>query len=227
MYAYLHFKYACIFSESESCSGMSDSLRHHGLHSSWSSPGQNTGMGSLSFLQGIFSTQGLNPGLPHCRWILYQLSHKESPRILEWIAYPFSSGSFRPRNRTRVYYITGGFFTNWAMREAQYSERLVLFILLKTIYLFGCAGSSLWRAGSSSLTRDLTQAPTLGVWSLSHSTTRKVLDRLFLFFRISFQFSVKVSKVQFPSYADWRTCGSYFFLNLFKWKISNISQSRV
>ena len=62
------------------------------------SPGQNTGEGSLSLLQGIFSTQGWNPGLPHCRRILYQLSHKESPRMLEWVAYPFSSGYSQPRN---------------------------------------------------------------------------------------------------------------------------------
>ena len=54
----------------------------------WDSPGQNTGVGSLSLLQGIFPTEGSNPGLPHCRWILYQLSHKGSPRILEWVAYP-------------------------------------------------------------------------------------------------------------------------------------------
>ena len=53
-------------------------------------PGQNTGVGSLSLLQGIFLTQGSNPGLPHCRWTLYQLSHKGSPRILEWVAFPFS-----------------------------------------------------------------------------------------------------------------------------------------
>ena len=52
-------------------------------------PGQNTGVGRLSFLQGIFPTQGSNPGLPHCRWILCQQSHKESPRILEW--WPISS----------------------------------------------------------------------------------------------------------------------------------------
>ena len=44
------------------------------------SPGQNTGVGSLSLLQGIFPTQGSNPGLLHCRQILYQLSHKGSPR---------------------------------------------------------------------------------------------------------------------------------------------------
>ena len=59
------------------------SLRPYGLYSPWNSPGQNTGVGSLSLLQGIFPTQGLNPGLPHCRQILYQLSHEESPRILE------------------------------------------------------------------------------------------------------------------------------------------------
>ena len=58
--------------------------------------GQNTGVGSLSLLQGIFLTQGLNPSLPHCSWILYQLSHKGSPRKVEWVAYPFSSGSSHP-----------------------------------------------------------------------------------------------------------------------------------
>ena len=47
----------------------------------WNSPGQNTGVGSLSLLQGISPTQGSNPGLTHCRWILYQLSHQGSPTI--------------------------------------------------------------------------------------------------------------------------------------------------
>ena len=59
----------------------------HGLFSPRDSPGQSTGVGSLSLLQGIFPTQGSNPGLSHCRWILYELSHKGSPRILEWVAY--------------------------------------------------------------------------------------------------------------------------------------------
>ena len=54
-------------------------LRPHGLYSPWNSPGQNTRLGNLSLLQGIFPTQGLNPGLLHCRQILYQLSHKGSP----------------------------------------------------------------------------------------------------------------------------------------------------
>ena len=87
-------------------------LPPYGLYSPWNSPGQNTGVGSLSFLQGIFPTKGSNPGLPYCRQILYQLSHKGSSRILEWVAYPFSSRSSRPRNRTGVSCIAGGFFTS-------------------------------------------------------------------------------------------------------------------
>ena len=54
-------------------------------------------------LHGIFPTQGLNPGLLHCRQILYQLSHQGSPRILEWVAYPFSRGSSQPSSWTRVF----------------------------------------------------------------------------------------------------------------------------
>ena len=87
------------------------------FYSPWSSLGQNTGVGNLSLLQGIFPTQGSNPGLLHSRWILYQLSHKGSPRILEWVAYPFSRGSSWPRNQTGVSCIAEGFFTNWAVRE--------------------------------------------------------------------------------------------------------------
>ena len=94
-------------SESESYAVESDSLWPHGLYSPWDSPGQNTGVGSLSLLQGIFPTQGANPGLPHCRRILQQLSHKGSPRILEWVTFPFSSRSSWPRNRTRVSCIAG------------------------------------------------------------------------------------------------------------------------
>ena len=93
------------------------SLWPHGLYSLWNSLGQNTRVDSLSLLQEIFPTQGSNPGLPHCKWILYQLSHKGSPRILEWVVYPFSSGSSWPRNWTRVSCIGGGFVTNWTLRE--------------------------------------------------------------------------------------------------------------
>ena len=74
---------------------VSDSLGPHGLYSPWNSPGRNTRLGSLCLLQGIFPIWGSNPGLWHCRWILYQLSHKGSPRILEWVAYTFSSSLYR------------------------------------------------------------------------------------------------------------------------------------
>ena len=93
----------------------------------------------------------------------YQLSHKGSPRILGWVAYPFSSGSFQPRDRAGVSCIAGGFFTRWATREAPKSLCLsiykfilqgvtsitsnVFFFKKNAIYLFnfGYAGSSLQR----------------------------------------------------------------------------------
>ena len=61
---------------------MSDSLRPYGLYSPWNSPGQNTGVGSLSLLQGIFPTQELNQSLLHCRRILYQLSYQGSMVVI-------------------------------------------------------------------------------------------------------------------------------------------------
>ena len=81
----------------------------------------------------IFPTQRLNPGLLHCRWILYHLSNQESPKILEWIAYPFSRRSFLPRNQTRVCCIAGGFFTSWATREALYLSKSCNFSVLLDI----------------------------------------------------------------------------------------------
>ena len=104
-----------LFGKSESHSVVSNSSQTHGLYSPWNSPGW-PGVGSLSLFQGIFPIQGSNPVSHIGRWILYQLSHKVSPRILEWIAYPFSSGSSQPGI---VSCIAGGFFTNWAIREAQ------------------------------------------------------------------------------------------------------------
>ena len=65
-------------SESESRSVVFYSLWPCGLYSPWNSPGQNTGVGNLSLLEGIFPIQVSNPGILHCRQILYQLSHKGS-----------------------------------------------------------------------------------------------------------------------------------------------------
>ena len=119
-------------SESESHSVVSDSLQLHGLYSPWNSPGQNTGVGSLSLLQGIFPTQVSNPGLPHCGRILYQLSHKESPTILEWVSHPFPSRSSQPSNQTRVSCIADGFFTNWTIREALMYAYFIIIKILST-----------------------------------------------------------------------------------------------
>ena len=133
-FQFAHPFYTWYWSESESCSVVSYSLRAHGLYSPWNSPGQNAGVGTLSLCQGIFPTQGSNPGLPHCRQILYQLSHKGSPRILEWIAYPFTSWSSQPRDRTQVSHIAGRFFTNWAIREVYawyfYTVKINCFIII-------------------------------------------------------------------------------------------------
>ena len=127
-YAKKHQLLYCEVKWSESHSVVSDSLRPHGLYSPWNSPGQNTGVGSLFFLQGIFPTQESNPGLPHCRRILYQLSHKGRPRILQWVPYSFSRGSSQPRNWSGVSCIAGRFFINWATREAW-----VMLILIYTV----------------------------------------------------------------------------------------------
>ena len=99
-------------SESESHTVMPHSLAPHGLYSPWNSPGQNTGVGSRSLLQGVFLTQRSNPGLPHCWQILYQLSHQRNPRILEWVAYPFSQRIFPTQEMNRVSCTTGRSFTS-------------------------------------------------------------------------------------------------------------------
>ena len=85
----LDLVYLLLYFLSEKCPALCDPMDSMVQNS----PGQNIGVGSLFLLQGIFPTQESNPGLPHCRWILYQLRHMGSPRILEWVAYPFSSRS--------------------------------------------------------------------------------------------------------------------------------------
>ena len=82
-----------------------------------------------SLLQGIFPIQGLNPGLSHCRWVLYQLSHQGSPRILEWVAFPFSSGSSRHSYRTQVSHTAGRFFISelqGSPPSSPHSSKLIL-----------------------------------------------------------------------------------------------------
>ena len=98
------------------CDPKNCSLQGSSVH--WDFPGKNTRVGCHTLLQGIFPTQGSNLGLLHCRQILYHLCHQGSPRILEWVAYPFSRGSSWPSNQTRVSCIAGRFFTSWATRKA-------------------------------------------------------------------------------------------------------------
>ena len=117
------------YPQSESCSVVPDSLRPHGLYSPWNSPGQNTGAGSLSLLQGIFPTQVLNPDLPHCRQILYQLSHKERPRILERVTYSFSRRSSWPKNPI------GSAALQVDSLPAELSGKLVFFFNFNILYL--------------------------------------------------------------------------------------------
>ena len=80
----IFFPFLICWYDSESHSVVSNSLWPHVLYSPWNSPGQNTGVGNLSLLQWIFPSQGSNPGLPNCRGILYQLSHKGSPLIFDY-----------------------------------------------------------------------------------------------------------------------------------------------
>ena len=153
----------CMKNESNSCLVVSDSLRPYELWPArllcpWNFPGNNTGVDCHSFLQGIFLTQGLNLDLLHCKQIPYCMSHQESEncsvvsnslcpmdytvygillaRILEWVAKPFSSGSSQPRDRTRVSCIAGGFFTNWATREAQESPTFMYKCILLVLFLW-------------------------------------------------------------------------------------------
>ena len=87
-----------------------------GSSSPLDSPGKNRSE-LHTLLWEIFPTQGSNPGLPHFGWILYCLSHQGSPRILEWVVYPFSRGSSWFRNQTGASCIASGFFTSWATRK--------------------------------------------------------------------------------------------------------------
>ena len=87
------------------------------------SPGKNTGVSYDALLHRIFPTQGLNP---HCRWILYHLSHQGNLWILEWVAYSFSRGSSWPRNRTGVSCIELSGEPRAVILTVNYRERDVL-----------------------------------------------------------------------------------------------------
>ena len=191
-----HLAFDCVFSfplkvkVSQSCPTLCDPMDYT-VH------GQNIGVGSLSLLQGIFPTQGLNPGLPHCRWIQYQLNYKKSLRILEWLAYPFSSESSQPRNWSGVpwvgkipwrrkwqptpVFLPGKFHGQWSLvgysprgrKESDTTERLLFTLLLIASGVF--TNSAMREALETPASLDK-QAPTLAripahltLWVFLHS----------------------------------------------------------
>ena len=84
--------YACMLClVAQSCLTLCDSMDHSPSGSSVQGEflGKNTGVGCHALLQGIFSTQGSNPGFLHCRWIFYHLSHHISLKY--WSGFPFPS----------------------------------------------------------------------------------------------------------------------------------------
>ena len=93
--------------ESESRSVVSDSLRPHTVHGTL-----QAGVGSHSLLQGNLPNPEIEPWSPTLQVDSLPAEPPEKPRILEWVAYPISSRSSRPRNQTRVSCIADGFFTS-------------------------------------------------------------------------------------------------------------------
>ena len=122
------------------CPGKNTGVGYHFLlQGVLQTQGSNPQVGSLSLLKGISPTQGSNPGLPCCRRIFYQLSHRGSPSILEWVAYPFFSRYSWPRNRIGVSCSAAGFCTTWAVREAPYIGRQVAYHWATREARFGCS----------------------------------------------------------------------------------------
>ena len=106
---------------------MSDSSRPQGLYSPWHSPGQNSGAGNLSLLQGIFPTQGSNPGLPHCRRILYQSNGLYRIGVEKSSAYSDSFAScLFPQWKS--------IFPQTRLVRLKYTARLFLIAIVKSVY---------------------------------------------------------------------------------------------
>ena len=137
---FLKFSHLLSSCHCESRSVMPNSLQPHGLYTVHGTlQARILEWVSLSLPQGIFPTQGWNPGLPNFRRILYKLSRKGSPRILEWVACPFSRGSSQPRNWTGISSIAGRFFNNRDIRKAHQLLLLppvTVLLLFYTLYPF-------------------------------------------------------------------------------------------
>ena len=106
--------FSCGWKETHSV--VSRSLQPHGLYSPCNSPGQNTGVGSLSRLQGLFLTQESNWGFLHCRWILYQLSYQEADILINRLTKSHhlpTEGSFEEALFGQFHIPDQVFFTDW------------------------------------------------------------------------------------------------------------------
>ena len=117
---------------------MSD-LRPHGLYSPWNSLGQNTGVGSCSLLQELFPTQGLNPGLLHCRQILSQLSYQGSPmsgKVWQTDVAKRVFFSFSPSVIQFCFFLIGGTVFNIITKQCLYFSVLynISLLLIPLIY---------------------------------------------------------------------------------------------
>ena len=158
---------------------MDHSLPGSSVHGN--SSGKNTRGGCHALLQGIFQTQGSNPGLPHCRWILYHLSQKGSSRILGWVTYPFFRGLSQFRDWTLVSCIAGGFFISWATREAQRYQYCLEFgqikisALIRYTYCLLCHKGKFLR--SVQLSIQSAQSPTQGNVATSYSSLKMKVNR--------------------------------------------------
>ena len=148
------------------------------------SPGKNTGVGCHALLQGIFPTQGSNPGLPHCRQILYQLEPPGKPKNTGVVAYPFSRGSSWPMDQNKVSYIAGSFFTSRATREAlgiQYvcDKRLSYVCVYQWVSLVAhTVKESACNAGDPSSILGLGKSPEEGIgYPFQHSFLENSMDR--------------------------------------------------
>ena len=133
----------------QSCLTLCDLMDY--IYSPWNSPSKTTGVGSSSLLQGIFPTQGLNPGVPHCRWILDQLSHQRS------LESQYNSGLF-----FNIYF---------------YLFYLAAQVLVVGHGIFSCSlrtlSCGIWDLVPWPKTKP--GSPVLEAWSLSPQTTREVL----------------------------------------------------
>ena len=109
----------CVFVWSERHPVVSNCLWPHGLYSPWNSPDQNTVVGSLSLLQGIFPNPGIEPRSPSLQVDSLLAEPQRKPKNTGVGSLSLLQQSSWPRDGTGVSCIAGWFFTKWAIRESR------------------------------------------------------------------------------------------------------------